>query len=290
MPQPPDIPDFAKINFVTNYALLGCEPPVDLFVQFAKEPAKDLALLFLLPDLVDIGQAIFDPKAGRKRKPGRHGRKKRRLPGLPDTSDLIGQRARAVLNPHNALKFGPVNFMFRIWNRFELVSFTAAVIEGVTDIGYEGLLGVLSANPNFCREFARLVRTAPEPFTDGGVGPIPAPMQITELQHSEGFSSTPWECVSSRGPFVVALQVTIMNTSETRTIRTTMGLWGDGPGPIDETPSRELAPGQTRTFEVWGKAKKNEVVRWGPGEREGYFLVLEANLVAFSEADVPWPF
>lgn len=171
MPPPPRIGDLDKVNFVVNYFLQGCVPPFWLFIECAKEPAEDLLLLLLLPDLTDIVQAMFNPGGQRHRRPGRHGRKSGRGVGFPDTSDLVGERIRATVNPHNALDFGPTRKLFKLINVYEGVAFSAAVLEGVTDTAFGGLLGVLSTHPENCPTMGYFNRN------QGGISYILAPVQ-----------------------------------------------------------------------------------------------------------------
>lgn len=290
MPRPPDIDDFAKINFIANYAMLGCRPPLDLFVEFAAEPANEVVLLFLLPDLVDIGQAIFDPQVGRRRKPGRHGRKKRLGGGIPDTSDMIGQNVRAAVNPGNYLKIGPFNYIFRIWNVYERAAFTAAVIEGFTDVGYEGLLGVITHDPTFCPDFARLVRKQVGTLVVGGAGPIPDPWGLAEEEVKVGFASTPFSAGLNQEPCVAAFNCTLMNQNESMPIELEVGIWDNNNEPLALSPKRTLEPGEETSFQLWCHVPAGVNFTWGLGERVGFATALKADLLAFERAAVPWSF
>lgn len=290
MPQPPNIDPSGKLNFVTNYLLMGCTPPSFLFLNTATPPIHALTLLFLLPDFTDIGQAILDPRGGRRRKPGRHGRKKRRKGGFPDPSDLIGQKGRGVLNPHNALKFGPVSFAFRIWNAYELAAFTAAIAEGVTDIGYEGLLGVFEVDPNHCQEFGRLVKEDDVPQLAGGAGPPIWPIDIDNVIVNHGFNEWDTGCTNQFSDFVVYCRMVVHNGASANTCRAQVGL--EKVGTDERFLSREvtLNPGESEILEVSGDFERFDQCGWGIGNRADNPLVLSREIVAFSKADIPWPF
>lgn len=289
MPRPPDIDDFGKLNFIANYFLHGCTPPMFLFLQCANEPIHDLSMLLLFPDFVDIGQAIFDPKGGRRRKPGRHGRKSGRGPGFPDTSDMVGQKARGILNPHNALNFGPVNKVFRIVNVLERVAFTAAILEGVTDIGYEGLLGVLTVDPNHCKEFSRLVRRAGSSGQQGGAGQPINPINLPIVDAAVGFGSWMTGCNLLYSSFVIHLRVVITpeNFGAPITVEAALGVIGQG---IREHSSRRtIQAGDVATLECSATFVPGENCEWGIGYRIGFYRIIEAEIVAFAKADIPWP-
>lgn len=289
MARPPDLDALGKLNFITNYFLAGCTPPVFLFCQFAKEPAMDLGLLFLLPDLTDIGQAVFDPKGGRKRKPGRHGRKRRRRIGLPDPSDLIGQRARGVLNPHNALKFGPVNFAFRLWNRYEAISFTAAVVEGLADTGFQGLLGVMSVDPDHCTEFLRLVKTDTDPEFAGGIGPPVTPIRVKDIEVNTGFTTSHYTCMSMLGDYTVHFTMTLAYHSSDGPgwVSIALGIVGGGGRVL--SPVRDVQDGDVITLTVSRSYKAGQACEWGLGSLKGFFTCLSRQVVAFSNSGIPWP-
>lgn len=289
MARPPDIDALGKLNFVVNYFLAGCTPPVFLFCEFAKEPAKDMLLMFLLPDLTDIGQAIFDPQHGRRRRPGRHGRKKRRGGGFPDPSDLIGQRVRGVVNPYNALKFGPVNWAFRIWNRFEAVNFTCAIIEGLADTAYSGILGVLESDPYQCTEFPRLVRTDTTPELNGGAGPPVWPVSVEHIETASGFATTRYTCQAFDGPYIVHFTCTLRNGSFDPTDEVSVALGVVGGGGRVTSDVVKLSQGQTVTLTVSKSFEAGQTCEWGLGTRSGFFTCLDRQVVAFGKSGIPWP-
>lgn len=289
MPRPPNIDAIGKLNFITNYILHGCEPPSFLFIECAQEPAQDLLMLFLVPDFVDIGQAVFDPKAGRKRKPARHGRKKPGRRGFPDPSDVVGQRARGALNPHNALDFGPVNKAFRIWNKYEALAITVAVVEGVTDVGYSGLLGMLTIEPNRCEQFSRLVRRSNEPELGGAVGPPIWPIFAQVVEANQGFNSTTVTAMNQFQAFVIHLRMVVMNNSFEEYIECAAALGAVGGAIKGQSAVRTIAQGETVTLNCSADFEAFETCEWGLSERFGNALVISCEVVAFGKADIPWP-
>lgn len=289
MPRPPDIDDFAKINFVTNALMAGCNAPAHLFFECAREPLGRLAMLFLLPDLMDIGQAIFDPKGGRRRKPGRHGRKSGRGPGFPDVSDMVGQRARGVLNPHNALSFGPVNKAFRIFNAYEGFAITVALLEGVTEVGYGGLLGVLTLDPNQCSDFGRLVKRKSAPEFGGGIGVGLDPIVIDVIEAQKEIGTWLYGCSHPSSSIHVNMVMRIRNNNFGRPASYACAL-GDAEGNVLVESNRQtLLPLETGEFTVEATFGANVAATWGVGHRTGFYDVMSAEIVAFEKQGIPWP-
>lgn len=289
MPRPPDIGAFADMKFITNYFLAGCSPPFHLFIEFSQAPAKALLMLFLIPDLEDIGQAIFDPKAGRRRKPARHGRKRRRVPGVPDVSDIIGHRVRAEINPYNALDFGPVNKAFRIWNKYEALSFTCAVIEGLTNVGFEGLWGVLKSDPNHCKDFHRLCKIDEDFFIVGGVGPPLQGVAIDTVEFNNGFNNSLFTCRSRFGEYTVNFNAFIFNYSYDVTAYGSLALQDLETGEIYRSPPFELGPREGTSRQVNAKFPGANSCAWGVADMFNFVAVGDRSIVAYDIQQIPWP-
>lgn len=290
MPRPPDIDPSGKLNFIANYILMGCSPPFFVVIECAREPIEDLAMLFLLPDLVDIGQAIFDPKGGRRRKPGRHGRKRRRAPGFPDISDIVGQRVRADINPYIPLGLGKFTLAFRVWNLYEAIAITVAILEGLTDIGYTGLLGVMELDPTHCQEFGRLVKEDPELQLAGGAGPSIWPIAVQHVEVASGFQHTAFGCMCPTSDYVVHFRTSLKNNSSNLEVYGDLALGVQG-GPVKALSSIvSPGPGDSLRVEVSATFEQGTWCEWGVGNRLNNPVVLSREIVAFSKASIPWPF
>lgn len=169
-----------------------------LLVEFAKEPAGELALLFILPDASDIAQAIFDPRQGRRRKPARRGRKRPKPRGLPDPSDIIGNKISASADPYGGLKVGPQKYFFPILNVYEGLTFGLAIVEGLTDIGFEAFLGALTVDASQCKQIARCMRTYGQGGFDIVGNATESLLPIPVVQQQIGMAST-WGSMSYTG-------------------------------------------------------------------------------------------
>lgn len=289
MPKPPNPSAFDQLNFIVNYYLIGCTPDFWLFIEFAKEPAEDLLLLLLLPDLEDIGQAIFEPKKGRKRKPGRHGRKKRRGIGIPDTSDIIGQKARGAINPADVFKYSPVRRVFPLYNLVEGVNFGAAVVEGVTDTFYQGHLGNISVNRNDCQELDRIQRSDDTPQVQGGSGPPLDPILLRDLDFVRNFGSGNMFIRHDTKPYTVSFNMVVQPTQEDPDNHASAALGSGGTQIKYQGNRNDFAGLETRTLRINGDYEAGEVCNFGFGERFGFYRVLSASILAYTTADFPWP-
>lgn len=289
MPRPPAPNTFTQINFVVNYALMGCAPPFFLFIELAREPIKDLFLLFFLPDLEDIAQEIFQPSKGRRRNPARHGRKKGRGRGFPDPSVMIGQRARAFLNPFDAIKYSPVKYVFPILNAIEAVNFTAAVGEGLGDVFYEGILGVLRLNPENCEDFDLIERKSEFQPAQGGAGPPIDTFPLPQLVVNRGFFDSPFSTGRIGGPYTANISATVRPRIIQPENRVSLALGPDA-GTIKAQSSVLSFVGQEwKTLDCTADFAIGEPCVWGLGERFGFYEIREASFLAYSTDNFPWP-
>lgn len=289
MPRPPGYDPLNELKFITNYLLAGCEPPYDLFVEFSQAPAKDLAMLILLPDLVDLGQAVFEPSKGRRRRPARHGRKRPHIPGIPDTSDILGQKVRGWVNPHDALNFGATRAAFRIWNAYEGVAFSAAILDGLVDIGYETLWGVLSVDPDHCTNFPRLSRQRNTGFLVGGAGPPIWPVPLDILDFATGFFGANTGAVQFEGTASVTLSLTLMNAGTLDNVRGQAALGVIGGGVRAESREVYLGPGEIADVEVNAEFDAGENFEWGVSSRTNNPVVIRGSVLAYVKQAFPWP-
>lgn len=288
MPKPPDLGAFDDIKFITNYMLAGCEPPFWLFVEFSQEPAKDLGLILLVPEVEDIAQAIFDPHGGRRRKPARHGRKRRRRLGFPSADDIIGQRLRGRLNPGNVLNIGLFRRAFPILNIVEGFNFSAAVIEGVTDIGYEALWGILQADTQHCKEFSRLSKSSEVFQTVGGGGPPLQPVNIQTVDFNSGYSNTFTSAKNRNHKCTTNFNAYVRNNRSDVTASGTIALQNTDTGQMHRGQEFILGPGEGKFLQVDAEFGADEWFAWGFADMQFFVDVYQRNILSFRNVDMPW--
>lgn len=287
MPRPPNWDSLIDWRFITNYMLLGCDTPQWLIVDYAGPPAQDLLLLFLLPNLTDIAQAAFDPRTQRRRKPQRHGKKRLKISGFPDPSDVIGGKVRGYINPYNALDLKPFRVAFRLMNGYEAVAISAAVIDGVTDVAYENLLGIVSLSDATCYEFKRIQKLKNNVQLIGGTGPNVWPVGVTEVDFNNGFFEGSFGTQCDQ-PYCGNLQLTIFN-QDNNDIVVTACLGGDSTTPKYRSRERTVPPGEVVTVEVSGDFEASEPCGFGAECHGAQGLILEGAFMGFSISDWPWP-
>jgi hypothetical protein len=289
MPRPPSFDPIDEFKFIVNYALAGCTPPYDLFVQLSQAPARRLLLLILAPDPVDIGQAMLGPQRHRRRLPARHGKKPKISRGVPDVSDIIGGRIRAVVNPHDALSFGPTRAAFRIWNKYEGIAFTAALVEGFGDIGFETLWGIMQIEPEHCLNLGRLGRHGETAFIAGGAGPEIWPISMPTLDFVRNFQSNSFGCSYFGGPFNVSMSATAYNGSGVNNVRVQIALGVVGGATKGFSSTAELGPGDSINLTCDADFDSGDNVEWGVRNRNDNPVILDRAILAYGQQEWPWP-
>lgn len=287
MPRPFDPNLITGWKFITNYFLAGCNPGNLLVIDTNTEPEKDLALLFLTPDISDIVQEVFDPSRGRKRKPGRRGRKKPGGRGGLDISTIIARPIRAAANPFNALKMTPLRYVFPLWNIYEGLSFTAAVVDGLSDIGFDNLWGVLSVDPSQCSDIGRMERNSNFSQAIGGLNPPIAAGNAPNLIQQQQFTSIQSAC-SHNKDFHVAYECVAVNRF-LGPVKGRLVLGTDPDTIVHWGDTVELNPGDAEPVGVSGTFDGGQTCYWGWQQMSPNFVALnEQQVIAFSEADWPW--
>lgn len=288
MPRPNKPEEFSQINFLVNYFVQGCTPPAQLFLEFAKEPLADLAMLILLPDAEDIGQEVLDGKKGRTRKPGRHGRKRGRGLGLPDSSTLIASRLDRARVITNFVQITPLRWMLPLYNVYEGLAFTAALVEGFTGVFYEGVLGVVTVGEDNCTNLDFLRRTRPNMQTLGGPGVIQQPFNLNTIERVDGFVSTQAGCANFDRDSRVTLRTTIRPLRANSNWECYVSLKNQTTG---EESLSSIVPGSRagwtdRTVNIF--QPKGETITWGISDWNGFFECINTEAIAYSVFNFPW--
>lgn len=85
----PDPSLLQQINYLIDFVVDPCVAPWYVYAQFAAEPFGDLALDLVTPDPLDVAKDARAPRTvGGCRKRSGRGRRRLRLPGMPDMDEL----------------------------------------------------------------------------------------------------------------------------------------------------------------------------------------------------------
>lgn len=282
-PRVPDIPDFAKLNFVTGYVLQMCQPPFWALVEFAKEPTKDLMLILLGLDTKDIVTGWLRPERQRRRNAGRHGRKRPRLSFGMDPNEYLGGNARAKYKGWPGLDLPGARALFMLDGVLERIAITAAVVEGVTNIGYESLLGVLTMHPEHCPGMNFVTRHHDTTQQITGATAANRSLFLNTLDASQGFNSTNQGLFNhSTMPWYLGGSARIEMTSA-GSAPIGLTVWSQDRGELAVSPRQTLAQGQAGYFSVGADIEPGEwawLGRWN--EEGGSVQVSQAAALGFA--------
>lgn len=281
MPEAPDFHYVPQHAYIVNYFLMGCEPPQYLYFELSKEPATDLALLFLLPDAQDIGQEIIQPRHGKNKRAERHGRKRAKSRGIPDISAIIGNVLRGKLNPGNKFNIAPLRVLFRVWNVYEGVNFAFAVIDGLTDIAFANFWGMSRVYQNHCTHWPRISKSMSAPFTVGGAGPPMTSFAVSVVEFNDGFDDEPFGTNTNLGAYTITLHAVVKAISIGTENHCRLALGFNNHEIIAVSDQKTIPYGDVAHFELTASVEANQFVGWGLSDRDGVFEVLSCDVLAF---------
>lgn len=261
--RPPVIDSLDKVRFILFYAFSTCEAPFQLYVEFAAKPTYDFLLAIGSFDLKDFVQEMFRPRGVAGHKQSRHGRHKKPPPlGVPDVSEELGSRvALRNIGDFNAYGKGTRMF-FHILGEVDRVAWNLFLFEGVTDIGFEAVHGVLQSDNRFCPQLGRFLGENPFQLF-GGAGPLWKAIGYSEKKYAVGCTSSNgfsvylpegrWvlnvagECTAVSGDTLAAVR--ILNQS-------------DADNVVDVTGPFFLAEDEPQKILVSGNVFGPAIIRW----------------------------
>lgn len=274
-----------KIRFITYYAFNPCEAPFMLYIEFAREPAKNTALIFLQFDLFAMVKRFFRPVGLRSRRHGRKGsRSGRGLRGVPEIADLVaeilpGQEEFA----QRRYGFG-TRLLYVLSDTYERAIWNIALVEISTDFVYDSLLGLISSDRANCPNIARCARSV-EFSTVGGVGPDFEPLNLPILHYVRQYNSTTGfgaVALVTRTINVFACTLRAISPEVEVAIRLVGGITGDR--IIEESEFKTIVQGEFVDLIVEGDAEIMEFVQWQVACRGGFADVIKADYFGISIA------
>jgi hypothetical protein len=292
LPRAPRLDGYFDLRYITNYFVAGCVPPTYAVVDFSKEPLTDVAMLICTFDWQDIAQEVIQPGGRRAEKPGRHGRKGPKPVFGLDINEKIGAKIRAKVNPIDVMKHSPLRRIFPIWNAYEGVSFTAAVAEGFTDVGFETLWGLINIDPNHCREFPRVQRHREDPNpwdgqTIAAVGPPLNTFNMPILDSANQFLTVPTgvNCMQYSYELAVTVKIYVPYTV-TPPWRGRLAIGRGATEPVWVSGELEGVEGDIISADVYGSGQADEWLYWGLTNRESHCQIFDAKAVAFANLPI----
>jgi hypothetical protein len=283
MPRPPSPRFFDKVSFVTNFMLAGCGPERDLIFELNTDAALELALMFVTFDMGDIVQSFFDPKNGRARKPARHGKKRNRIPGLPDINEEIGRKLHPGAVGEAIEKLPGQRYVMRLANVVDRVLIQAYVLELGSDIIFDNLLGLLTLNPEYCEEFPRFRRHASGRVPAGGIFGITninmdIPDVVTEGFTAGRFGATCWD--SSWGCSVNCI---VNSDDPVDEVSGWLCLIDSGENIIAQTGLLTLGYGESKPLSLSATLEAGQYAAWVWKTNFGFVNLFGANVVGFGK-------
>tara|TARA_Y100001951_G_C11292471_1_gene273178 strand:- start:1523 stop:2398 length:876 start_codon:yes stop_codon:yes gene_type:complete len=283
MPIPPDHDSHFQIQYVTNQLLAGCTPPSHLIVQFAKEPGLDMGALFLPGNWQDIVQGMFAGKKGRGTNPARHGRKRGKLPGIPDVDERIGKRLGSAELAAAARKLPGFKLAFGLLNVVEGVNFSAAILDGLTETGFAAMTGFFEVQPDACKDFARFERDGVKGQIIGGTGGKLDPLFLIDQAYSNKFNDGYLGCTLNTGPFAASISATIHNDNPINNLKGSVVIVNNDTGEMDSSSQATIGPGETFFGQASLEARAGEQLSWFWKADEGHGKCLQSNAIGFGE-------
>jgi hypothetical protein len=260
MPKPPPISQLEELNFVTGYFLQGCQPDFWLFCEFAKEPAGDLFLVLFSLDIQDIIKEWLRPVRHRFRDPARHGRKRTRSRLSLDPNEYLSTRLRAKADLYPGLKLPGAKALFLISDVTDFINISAAVIEGVSDIAFAGVLGVLQHDPSNCPSMIWCRRHSTGETDDLGVIPVNVPIVMHVFDGANNFQiDGPYAYTSFSGDWRMTFSGTIRVPNGGKAVNWRPAIYSEDRGVVETGSPFTLQPGETGHFTVEAGLSAGEI-------------------------------
>lgn len=147
-------------NFIKYAAMNLCDRPLVFYAETALPVAGDIALELLQFDWYSFVKRLIRPKQLRSGRHGRSGsRGGRRLPGIPEVSDIVAHHVDKTRKYRLPDTVGKTQFLFVIDDTIERANNLAFLIEESTKLPYRTLIGVIKADQSKCPDLGSLLRT-----------------------------------------------------------------------------------------------------------------------------------
>jgi hypothetical protein len=142
MPRPPSWID--KVNFITDFWSSPCSSTWYVYVETAWAAFGKVALVLVDIGLTDIIRSTMRPKGLRQARHGRKGRRGgRRIPSIPEPSDMVAKRIPGQRMLHNRWTDGGTKFLWRLDGVGQKAMNRYMIVNLVTDFLYDWGTGII---------------------------------------------------------------------------------------------------------------------------------------------------
>lgn len=141
-----------ELNFVVSYWWNGCATPFNLMVECAREPAGEVALVFLSTGLDDIVRSFTRPGHGGHRRTSKKNRGNRKgyFKGVPEISDMVAGRFPGVEDWRKRDVQQGVRSLWKLDGLIQAVTWNVVVVELASDFTFKTVLGMLQLKQTKC--------------------------------------------------------------------------------------------------------------------------------------------
>lgn len=283
MPRPPRADIVPQIKFITNYFWQGCEAPWELVVEFSQEPLKELFLILFWPDAEDLLKEWLRPGRGRQRNPARHGKKRRRFPGLPDPNDWVSANPRARAQAYPGIDLPGARALFKLTDVADRINITAAVVEGLSDVGFETLWGILSLHTENCPAIAYVNAHNPEGSTIVGVAPWSTPFPLPVIDNRQRFGGPePFTFTTTVDDFNVVASGTVFALSSGGLKNWALTVGQSGKGIVARSNFVNIEQGESAQVSVYGTVEKGQAAYIARQNESGSAILYDLQMFAWS--------
>lgn len=253
-----------RLQFIMFYAFNPCDAEASLYLEMAKEPVGNLALLLVEPDLSQIVQNLFTPKGLRSKRHGRKGNKdgKNKKGGFPSVDDIVADRiGEGSELPHRKYGMGQ-RFFFTGMQVADRITWPMVLIDEVTNTAFDTFSGVMLEKKEQCDQIARMYRKGGGYIVQELSGW--AALAAGPLDYIVGMNSSfDNNCFVFDGVFSVTVAITWSNpTFSDKQVQCRIVRPGQEPAVEDETSPRTVQPGGTVQTISSARCKGPGVIAW----------------------------
>lgn len=164
-----------KVNFAWKYLFNTCDLPFMLYFELGRKPAGRAALSLLSFGMDDLIRSYFRPAGLRTRRHGRKGRKNRKLPGIPETSDVVAERLPGYQEVKGRKVSDGTRFLWKVDGILQRGLYYFMLADVIGDFFYDWTTAIIRHDDAVCPNTYRRLNEAKNNTirnTGGAFGPM----------------------------------------------------------------------------------------------------------------------